>query len=295
LRKIVVGASSFDMDGEAAALIREEGYDLAPNPFGRKLTEDETIGHLNGAAGLLAGLEPLSERVFAASPSLRALARVGIGMDNVDTTAAARHGISVSNTPDAPTYAVAEMTLAALLAMARGLVPANADMHLGIWKKHMGFSLWDASVLLLGYGRIARKLEELLQGFQCHILIWDPQYPELAAGTLREILQNVKVVSLHASGNACVLGKDELDAMQDGSILLNSARGSLVDEDALLDGLQTGKPAWYWGDVFTDEPYRGKLTRCGNALLTPHISTYTGACRREMELQAARNLVRDLK
>jgi D-3-phosphoglycerate dehydrogenase len=155
--KIAVGASSFSCD--------IQGHEVVLNPFGRKMTEDEIIAHLHDVDGLLAGLEPLNDRVFSSCPKLKAIARIGIGMENVDMEAAERHGIKISNTPDAPTYAVAEMTLAAALALARRVVPANTDMHGGKWKKRMGISLSGSTVLLIGYGRIGKRFAELLEPF----------------------------------------------------------------------------------------------------------------------------------
>ena len=137
--KVAIGASSFSAASpEAMELLTSRGIQVIPNPYGRKLTEDETIAHLQGVDGLLAGLEPLNDRVFSACPQLKALARVGSGMDNVDIEAAKKHGVKVSNTPDAPTEAVAEMTLAALLAIAHQIIPSNADIHQGVWKKTHG-------------------------------------------------------------------------------------------------------------------------------------------------------------
>ncbi|MCL2226745.1 MAG: hypothetical protein FWB97_03845 [Oscillospiraceae bacterium] len=287
--KISVGASSF---GQLEALKLLEGYEVALNPYGRKLTESETIEHLQGSVGLLAGLEPLSETVFSACPELKAIARIGIGMDNVDIEAAKRIGIKVSNTPDAPTYAVAEMTLAALLSIVRQVVPANSDIHGGIWKKRMGFSLNGVTILLVGYGRIAREFERLLEPFGTVNLKFDPLLTD--ATPLLELLPHADVVSLHASGANQIIGKNELEIMRNEAVLLNSARGSLVDEDAAFNALKSGKLAWYWADTFSEEPYSGKLTELDNALLTPHISTYTQLCRKSMEVQAVKNLLEDL-
>lgn len=287
--KIAVGASSF---GEAEAMRLLESHEVIKNPYGRKLTEDETIGHLQGASGLLAGLEPLTERVFEACPELRAIARIGIGIENVDLEAAARRKIKVSNTPDGPTYAVAEMTLAALLSIARQIVPANAEMHGGIWQKRTGFSLWGKVILLVGYGRIAKAFEKMLEPFGMRAILCDP---ELNTEPLGELLPLADIVSLHASGKTEIIGARQISRMKEGAVLLNSARGALVNERAVCRALKNGGLSWYWADVFSEEPYSGELASCGNALLTPHISTYTKLCREQMEVQAAKNLLEDLR
>jgi D-3-phosphoglycerate dehydrogenase len=296
LKKIAVGASSFGAaGGEAADLLRKNGYAAAENPFGRKLTVEELINHAKGAVGLLAGLETLGEEAFAALPELRAVARIGIGAENIDFEAAERRGIRVSVTPEAPAYAVAEMTLAALLSVARNIVAANTDTHQRKWQKRMGFSIRGSSILLVGYGRTARVFAELLKPFSPELLVYDPYVPEHDGRELSDLLPLADVVSLHASGNRRILGAGEFALMKAGSVLLNGARGALVDETALVDSLKAGKPAAYWADVFSSEPYDGPLCDAENAVLTPHIATYTAQCRREMEKQAVVNLLHDLR
>ena len=293
-KKVAVGASSFAVESSTAlTLLEEHGFEVVLNPFGRKLSVQETIVHLAGTVGLLAGLEELNEKVFAASPELKAIARIGIGMDNVDLEAAERFGIKVSNTPDGPTYAVAEMTLAALLCIARRIVPTNSELHDKVWKKRMGFSLRGKNILLIGYGRIAKEFERLLEPFGANVLINDPLYDESCP--LDELLPIADVISLHASCRTKIFGEEQFAAVKQGAVLLNSARGMLLDEKALVEALKSGALSWYWGDVFSEEPYDGELCALENAILTPHVSTYTGLCREQMEKQAAQNLLSDLK
>ena len=118
--RVAVGPSSFAaQDDTPLKMLGSAGCEVVPNPFGRRLTEEEIIAHLEGIDGLIAGLEPLNRKVLSSAPGLKAIARVGIGMTNVDFDAAAEFGVKVSNTPDGPVAAVAEMTLTALLALGR--------------------------------------------------------------------------------------------------------------------------------------------------------------------------------
>lgn len=293
--KVVVGASSFASDSDKAInLLLERGIEVVKNPYGRKMTEEETIAHLQGADGLLAGLEPLNENVFAACPQLKAIARIGIGMDNVDQDAAKRHGIKVSNTPDGPTEAVAEMTVAALLTIAHQIIPANSDIHQGVWKKRMGFSIRGSKVLIIGYGRIGRRTAELMATLGADILIYDKYNEGVCTCSLEEGLRQADVISLHASGKDLILSAQELALCKYGVVLLNSARGGLMEEEAVYQGLQNGTIGWFWGDALWQEPYEGKLVSCSNAILTPHICTYTTRCREDMETAAVQNLLEDL-
>lgn len=294
--KVVVGASSFAGSSDKAInLLLEKGIEVVKNPYGRKLTKEETIEHLKGADGLLAGLETLDEEVLSTAPQLKAIARIGIGMDNVDMEAIKKHGIKVSNTPDAPTVAVAEMALAALLAIGHKIVPSNVDVHNGIWKKRIGFSLIGLNVLFIGYGRIGRKFAEHLEALGSNVIVYDPFQPEISEPDLKGAIEKADVISLHASGKEEILTPETFEWMNEGTVILNCARGQLINEDALYQALKCGKVSDYWGDVFWSEPYTdGKLLECDNAILTPHISTYNSLCRESMETEAVLNILRDL-
>lgn len=300
--RIAISPSSFaEEDATPLTMLQDAGCEVVPNPFKRRLTESEIIEHLTGIDGLIAGLEPLNRNVIASAPRLKAIARVGIGVANVDFEAAEEFNVNVSNTPDGPVTAVAEMTLTALLALLRKLIPTNAALHAGEWKKSIGMGLAGAQVLIVGYGRIGRRTGDLLKAFGADLAIFDP-FIEAAAvpddvrriASLADGLRDADIVTLHAAGTDCLLDAAAFAAMKDGAILLNSARGELVDETALVDALTSGKVAAAWFDAFWQEPYTGPLTEFDQVLLTPHIGTYTKQCRRGMETTAVQNLLRDL-
>lgn len=280
-------------------LLTDLGISVRPNPFGRRLTEEEAMKHLCGVDGLIAGLEPLNRRVLESASDLRAIARVGIGMDNIDMAAAEQLGIRISNTPEAPAEAVAELTVAAALHLCRGLGTVDRSLHAGRWEKVLTPGLKDRSVLLIGFGRIGRAAAKRFSAFGADIMVTDPAFApdsalEVEVVSLEAGLRRAAVVSLHASGTNCILGEDELDLVEPGTILLNGARGELVDEAALCRALDAGRIAAAWFDVFWEEPYQGSLTRYDQVLLTPHIGTYTTTCRRAMEMRATLNLLSDL-
>jgi D-3-phosphoglycerate dehydrogenase len=300
---IAIGPSSFaDEDKTPLHLLEEAGCTVKDNPFKRRLSQGEIMAHLEGVDGLVAGLEPLNRDVIAsAAPRLKAIARVGIGVANVDFDAAAEFGVAVSSTPEPPVRAVSELTVGALLTLCRRILNANEALHAGEWKKEIGLGLNGARVLFIGYGRIGRHTAALLRAFGAEILVHDPYLDPGAlehgeqATALEEGLARAEVISLHASGEACILDAAAFGKMRDGVILLNSARGGLVDEQALTTALDSGKVAGVWFDAFWKEPYTGPLTRYKQALLTPHVATYTRQCRLEMESQAVHNLLRDLR
>jgi len=293
--KVVVGASSFgDGSSEVVKMLEDRGIELVKNPYGRKMNQEEIIEHLQGADGLLAGLEPLNEEVFKACPNLKAIARIGIGMDNVDKEAAAKYGIKVSNTPEGPTNAVAEMTLTALLSICHNIISANQDVHNGIWKKRIGHSIQEFKVFVIGYGNIGRKTAALLSSLGAEIMVYDKFNEAASTCTFEEGLKSADVITIHASGKDEIITPAMIDSMKDGVIILNSARGGLINEEALYNALKSGKVSAFWGDALWKEPYDGMLKECDNAILTPHICTYTKSCRESMEKQAVENLLRDL-
>jgi len=299
--KIAISTSSFaSMDSAPIDKLIANNVEVVENPLGRRLTESEIITQLHGVDGLLAGLEPLNSHVFRSCPKLKAIARVGVGMDNVDIEAAKQAGLKVSNTPEGPTAAVAEMTIAAALALARQIIPANNALHQKQWAKSIGLGLKNTKVLIIGYGRIGRKVAELFQYFGSQVMIYDPIVREadlpdnMQLVDLEKGLETSDIVSLHAAGDDPILTSQNMGSIKQGVIILNSARGSLVDEDALIEALNDGRVASAWFDAFPEEPYKGKLTEYEQVLLTPHMSTYSVQCRKDMEMAAVDNILRDL-
>lgn len=299
--RVAIGPSSFAaVDKTPMKILEKFNLKVIPNPFSRRLTKVEIISHLNDVDGLVAGLEPLNREVLESATRLKAIARVGIGMDNIDLNAASKLGIKVSNTPDGPTEAVAEMCLTALLALKRELIPFNKDLHQSIWQKRVGVGLRNSKVLLIGYGRIGKHFADHLRYFGAKILIYDPVVNEVDLArdekkvSLPDGLRNADVISLHAGGSDKILGKEEFSIMKPGVIFLNSARGSLIEEENLVQALDRNIIKSAWLDVYREEPYEGPLINYEQVLLTPHICTYTQQCRLSMEESAVHNLIRDL-
>lgn len=300
--KIAVGPSSFAAtDKTPLKMLEDAGYEVIDNPFKRRLTESEIIDHLEGMVGLIAGLEPLNRTVLTSAKSLKALARVGIGVANVDFDAAADLDIKVSSTPDGPTDAVAEICLGNLISLLRRVPETNAALHKGEWKKVIGRSIRGCKVLFVGYGRIGRKFSALLKPLGVEVYVNDP-YISKESLTDGEVLIDLHdglalcdAVTLHVSGEDTVIGSEEFSVMKEGMVILNSARGGLIEEEALYPALDSGKVSGIWIDALWQEPYNGKLMEYDNAILTPHIGTYSRECRLSMESKAVENLLRDLQ
>ena len=297
--RILIGASSFGaVDPAPLERLRQAGLDVLQNPYGRRLTEEELMELLPGVVGLIAGLEPLKASVLERS-SLRVISRSGTGMSNVDVDAARRLGIEVRNTPDATTSAVAELTLAAALTLLRQTVPMNAELHEGRWTRVAGAQLEGKTVVVIGFGRIGRRVAELLLAFRARVVAVDPVAtvpdPRVTLASLTDALPVADMVTVHASGAETILGKTELYRLKRGAFVLNASRGDVVGEDALCEALDTGQVAGAWVDAFRDEPYTGPLSRYPQVLLTPHVGSFTLECRRRMEMEAVDNLIDALR
>lgn len=301
---VALSVSSFGAaDPAPRALLEEAGAELVENPHGRKLSAAEVSELIAGADGLIAGTEPLTADVLDRAPRLRVISRVGVGLENVDLEAAQRRGIAVRNTPDAVTDPVAELTLGGILALLRQLAPMDAALRAGRWERRMGGLLRGRTVGIVGFGRIGRRVAELLEPFGVRLLVCDPAPATDAAAracgaepvALGTLLAEAEIVTLHLPGVAApVIGAAEIAAMPTGAILVNAARGGLVDEDALLAALREERLAGAYLDTFAAEPYEGPLRELPSVLLTPHVGSYAREARVQMETEAARNLLEAL-
>lgn len=298
--KVLIGPSSFaETDQTALNRLKSARLEIIPNPFKRKLTKPEVQKLLTpDVVGLIAGLEPLDRDVLSAS-QLKVVSRLGAGLDNVDLKAAESLGISVCYTPDAPTSAVAELTLGALLSLIRFIPRSDQKMHDKKWERTIGTQLEGKTVLIIGFGRVGKRFSELLQPFRVNVAVFDPYLKNSISfereTQLAKALARADIVSIHVNSPECVIGAGELSAMKPGAILLNASRGNSVDEQALVAALKQKKLGGVWLDVFSQEPYAGPLSEFPEVLLTPHIGSYTKECRKQMEIEAVENLIAALE
>lgn len=301
-RKVLISTSSFGKTGDRPlALLDGAGFEYQLNPYGRKLTLIESADLMADIDGIIAGTEKMDRQLLAGLPKLKIISRVGTGMDSIDLEAAESLGIKVVNTPDAHVEAVAELTLGGILDVFRHVSQASRMMREGTWRKPMGRLLHGKVVGIIGLGRIGKALVKLLHPFDVTILAHDPFQDAAFANqygitylSLERLMSQADVVSLHLSFSKeryHLLDRQLLGLMKPEAILVNCARGGLVDETALLELLQAGKLAGAYLDTFEKEPYDGPLKLVENVLLTPHIGSYAAECRLRMETEAVENLL----
>jgi D-3-phosphoglycerate dehydrogenase len=303
MSKLAISTSSFDVDGNPHLqhLLRQ-GMHIAKNRHGRKLTEDEAIDLLgNDTVGMIAGIEPLTERVFASARGLKVVSRCGSGLDSVDLAAAKRYGISVFNTPEAPAQAVAELAMGLILAASRRICEIDRLLRAGEWPRMQGGLLAAQTVGIIGFGRVGKRVATLCQAFGAQVIAHDSYVEQSSPGvkliTLPALLAEADIVSLHLTYDAQthhLLDAEAFARMKPGAIVINTARGGLIDEAALAEALNAGRVGSAALDVFEQEPYHGPLLQCDKAILTSHVGSLARESRQRMEIEAAENLRRGL-
>ena len=232
-----------------------------------------------GAVAAIVSTDPFDRAVFGAAPGLRVIARVGVGTDSIDLPAATEAGVAVMVTRGANTETAADHTVALVLAALRRVVEHDGSIRRGEWRRGGAMMPWDlhgATVGLVGYGAIGQAVGRRLRGFGVELLVSDPALPA-GAGTvaLPELLRRSDVVSLHlplTPATRGVIGEAELELMASHAILVNTARGGLVDERALARRLAAGRLRAAALDVFADEPsVSPALSPLSNVVLSPHV------------------------
>ena len=302
MSKVLMALSTFGESGpEPREMLEASGHEIVYNPYGRRVTREEIVELGADCEGVLAGVEPYDAEVVAQLPNLRCISRAGVGTDAVDKDACAARNIVVRNTPDVVIAPVAELAVAMALDLSKKLTWHTERLKAKDWRKSTGRMVSGSTVAIVGLGRIGRRTAELFAALGADVLGVDP-FPdtEWTAATgvtvvpLADALAAADIVSLHLTADDFLLGAAELAAMKPGALLLNLARGKYVDEDALYDAVSSGHLGGAGLDVYSEEPYTGKLCDLENVVLTPHVATLTRESRLQMELECVSNLLEEL-
>jgi glyoxylate reductase len=239
----------------------------------------------------------ISAPVIKAARNLRVIGNIAVGLDNIDLPAAAEAGVEVINTPGVLDDATADLAFALILATRRRMRDAENDLRAGRWsgwglQDHLGYDVSGATLGLVGYGRIARAVERRAKGFEMTVRHWSHTDSELPGRlpSLDELLSCSDIVSVHVpltEATRGLIGRRELKLMQPTSVLINTARGGVVDEQALVDALHAGEILGAGLDVFVNEPHLDPgLLSAPRTVLLPHIGSATLATRTRMALMA---------
>ncbi|MFC4313389.1 phosphoglycerate dehydrogenase [Steroidobacter flavus] len=286
-------------------LLEAAGIEYVINPLGRKLKEAELADMVTDFDVLIAGTEPITDLVMSRGSRLKLISRVGIGLDSVDLLAAEKRGIAVSYTPDAPAPAVAELTIGLMLALLRYIHVANLQLHNGHWQRHFGRRIAEVTIGIIGTGRIGARVLRRIAAFGTpRVLVNDINpdtklVPELKLEWVGkdEIYKHADVISLHVPLTAQtknMIRREQLLTMKKDALLINAARGGIINERDLAEVLREGHLGGAAIDVFDHEPYSGDLAGIERCLLTAHMGSMSVDCRTRMEIEATEEAVRFL-
>jgi D-3-phosphoglycerate dehydrogenase / 2-oxoglutarate reductase len=299
---VLVGTETFGIPNpEPKKILEDRGIEVRLNPFNRRLTPADYQECLADVKYVIAGLEPYDTEIFQKFPEVKVLSRIGIGVDSIDLAAAKSHSVSVYNTPSAPSLSVAEQTIAFIVGLSRGLFQMNADFHAGSWNPYMGREIASLTIGLLGFGRIGGMVAERLVPFGCRLIGSDPSWDKKKAASsgvelvpLDTLLGEADILSVHIP-----LGPDThhfvdheiMEKMKPRAFLINTARGGIVDDKALIDHLRSGRLGGAALDVFEEEPDTTTYKGVPNLIAIPHAGSNSAEARYRMEIGAVENLL----
>lgn len=283
-RRILVNCPQFS--ARAAAFLdrlTQAGFEVSINETGRILTEDELTARLPGVYATIAHGESYTARVFAAAPDLRLVARYGVGHDRVDVTSATRHGVTVAMAYGTNHESVADYAFAMAIGLSCNLFQNHRMVAGGEWRFGLHHGMWGNVAGLVGLGRIGRAMARRCKGFAMPVLAFDPaadpaeaEQAGIALLPLDDLLRQADIVSLHLpllASTRHIIGAREIGLMKPTSVLINTARGGLIDEVALHRALTEKRLAGAGLDVFEHEPPRDSpLLGLDNVILSPHTA-----------------------
>jgi D-3-phosphoglycerate dehydrogenase len=293
--KVLVTATSYaSQDERLRTTLEEKVGEVLYNTTGKPLSSSQLQVLLPAVDGMIAGLDEIDSTALSSAPELKIVARYGVGYNNVDMEAARLHQIIVTNTPGANAKSVAELTIALILNLLRPVIPAVQKTKEGEWPRFKGISLQGKTVGLVGCGEIGKETARKLAGFDCEILAYDVFEDKIFASKqdvhyvhLEGLLTKSDLVSLHIPGvpeTAGMVNEDFLSKMKPGSYLVNTARGELIDESALVSALQSGHLRGVALDVFQQEPPEvdNPLLKMDQVIVTPHMGAHSDSATNAM-------------
>jgi D-3-phosphoglycerate dehydrogenase / 2-oxoglutarate reductase len=273
------------------------------NPLNKKLTEDELGEMITDFDVIIAGTEKITSKVMDCASNLKMISRVGIGLDSVDLMAAEKRGIKVSYTPDAPAPAVVELTIGMMLTLLRSIHVSNLQMHQGSWDRYFGRSISEVTIGIIGVGRIGTGVLQYLKCFGSPRILTNDIIPELVQEfnvewvEKKQIYKEADIISLHLPLTHLtknMIRREHLLTMKQDALIINTARGGIINEQDLYDVMLTGHLSGAAIDVFEQEPYDGPLKEIERCLLTAHMGSMSVECRARMEIEATEEAIRFL-
>lgn len=304
--KILVTPRSFAKhDPKPMEMLQEKGFEIVKNPYPRPLTEEEISELIKDVDGVIIGVDPLNKSVLERAEKLKAISKYGVGVDNIDIEYAKQKGIKVSRTIGANFDAVADFAICLMLAVARKIVVIDRECRKSNWNKIMSLEIYGKTLGIIGTGHIGKGVAKRARGFDMNIIAYDVFHDEEFAKEygvkyvpLEELYRKADIITLHVpllEETKNMIGKKEFNMMKKNAILINTARGGLIDEDALYEALKNNVIYGAGIDVFEQEPPKNqKLFELDNIVISSHSGASTYEAVDKMGIMAVENLIRDL-
>ncbi len=307
MAKILITPRSLTREGDPALnLLKDAGYDLVTCTPGKSPDEEELMRLLPGCAGWLAGVEKITERVLASAPGLKAISRNGTGVDSIDLGACRRLGIKVLRADGANARGVAELTLALMLSLLRSVPWSDSRMKAGAWERRQGAELEGRTLGVIGCGKIGKLVARFALALDMDVLghdaYPDPSFspsPRFRWVEREALLSQADVVTLHCPhtpGEPPLIDRRAVSSMRKGVYLVNTARAGLVDNAAVLEGLEQGRVSGYAVDAYEKEPPEpSPLFAHDRVVTTPHVGAFTAESVSRATRAAVDNLLAALR
>jgi len=302
--KILVTPTSFTpaKDSPALELLYSFSRDIVFNPQGKPLSEDDLIPLLSGCEGYIAGLDFITRKVIETTSKLKVISRYGAGVDRVDLEAAKEKGIVVCNTPGVNANAVADLAFALLLCIIRKIPLLDRQTREGKWPRTTGFELYGKTIGIIGLGAVGKAVAKRASGFSMKIMANDPlinlEYAQangIIATDFSEVIKEADFISLHlplTDETRNIIDVEIMKAMKKGAVIINTARGGLIDENAAFELLKSGHLGGLGLDTYEMEPPGfSPLFTLDNVVVTPHTGAHTTEATAAMAEVSVKNLI----
>ena len=306
--KILVTPRAFAKSGmEQIERLRKEGWEVHVNETGKSYTKEEFISYAKDVDGIIIGVDLADKEMLDQCPNLKAIAKYGVGVDNIDMEYVQKKGIKVSRTIGSNSLSVAEHAMGLIFTLAKNTYSAVQDVKNGNWNKVYGFELQGKTIGIIGFGNIGKNLARLAQGMNMKVMAYDAmpidtEYAEknhIMIAEYEQLLKESDVISVHMPLTAetkDMIDKKAFAIMKSNAIVINAARGGIINEADLYEALMNKRIAGAGFDVFTQEPPKDSpLLKLNNFILTPHTASKTKEADDNTIRMSTANILRDLE
>jgi len=305
--KVLITPRSFEhIKDKFWGLLKDAEIEVVMNPYGRVIKEDEMVELVRDMDGIIVGIDPITKKVIDNARKLKVISKYGVGVDNIDLEAAKERNIVVTNTPNANSNAVAELTVGLIISVLRNIPLSDRRVREKKWDRFIGYELYGKTLGVIGTGSIGKRVIKLLRGFDLNILCYDkfPDYEWAEKENVKyvdfnELLKRSDIITIHiplTEETRHLISERELSLMKKTAIIINTSRGGIINEEDLYKFLKEEKIYGAGLDVLEDEPPKNSpLIELNNLVITSHIGAHTQESIENMAFIAVDNLISVLK